>query len=449
MDNLVVNQLDDEKDRDEDDQWKDVNFQETDDPAPEYDPFEGYSRSLTIGQSLYSGSQNNDNEENKRDIPFNTTVTNPEKQGEGMSQYISYTLKTEYIGSDGQPATATVVRRFSDFSWLYQKLYVSFKGILIPPLPQKGRLMNRFGEQFIEDRRRGLEQFLNRIAAHKGLAQSEEVSLFLHGNESELNEAKLLSGLNSTFDSTAFVTFFKESVQSISSSFSGKEYEKTENDQTCENINNYIAELDTALTSTHTECEKLFKKEKSLAKVWAGSAVASEKMGQCESEVSEIGPMFTQLGVAENQVSGLLIKKSDQEVRSFQEPIKDYIRIVGSVKAMMKQRTTAHMTYRNSQSNIEEKQAKLRSFQGVAGKEDKVLAIEKSLIEAQSALDRDKEEMEKITTSCILEFERFKKSKRMNMRNIILEFCKIQIDTVKKEQEMWKSVLVTIDKPPR
>ncbi|XP_006024521.1 sorting nexin-12 [Alligator sinensis] len=72
-----------------------------------------------------------------------------------------------------------VKRRYSDFEWLKNELERDSK-IVVPPLP--GKALKRqlpfrgdegiFEESFIEERRQGLEQFINKIAGHP-LAQNE------------------------------------------------------------------------------------------------------------------------------------------------------------------------------------------------------------------------------------------------------------------------------------
>lgn len=74
---------------------------------------------------------------------------------------------------------SSVRRRYSDFEWLRNELERDSK-IVVPPLPGKAwkRQMpfrgddGIFDENFIEERRKGLEQFLNKIAGHP-LAQNE------------------------------------------------------------------------------------------------------------------------------------------------------------------------------------------------------------------------------------------------------------------------------------
>ena len=43
-----------------------------------------------------------------------------------------------------QGAEKIVIRRYSDFVWLRDRLFEKFKGIFIPPLPEKSTVGNVF-----------------------------------------------------------------------------------------------------------------------------------------------------------------------------------------------------------------------------------------------------------------------------------------------------------------
>ncbi|XP_062592870.1 sorting nexin-12-like [Saccostrea cucullata] len=89
---------------------------------------------------------------------------------------------------------STVRRRYSDFEWLRNELERDSK-IVVPPLPGKAwkrQLPFRsdegiFEDDFIEDRRKGLEQFINRVAGHP-LAQNEKcLHMFLQETNIDKN----------------------------------------------------------------------------------------------------------------------------------------------------------------------------------------------------------------------------------------------------------------------
>ncbi|VEN56155.1 unnamed protein product, partial [Callosobruchus maculatus] len=89
---------------------------------------------------------------------------------------------------------SSVRRRYSDFEWLRNELERDSK-IVVPPLPGKAwkrQLPFRgddgiFEEDFIEDRRKGLEVFINKIAGHP-LAQNERcLHMFLQESQIDKN----------------------------------------------------------------------------------------------------------------------------------------------------------------------------------------------------------------------------------------------------------------------
>uniref|UniRef100_K7EEK2 Sorting nexin 3 n=1 Tax=Ornithorhynchus anatinus TaxID=9258 RepID=K7EEK2_ORNAN len=74
---------------------------------------------------------------------------------------------------------SSVRRRYSDFEWLRSELERESK-VVVPPLPGKAFLRQLpfrgddgiFDDSFIEERKQGLEQFINKVAGHP-LAQNE------------------------------------------------------------------------------------------------------------------------------------------------------------------------------------------------------------------------------------------------------------------------------------
>uniref|UniRef100_A0AAQ5YKQ7 PX domain-containing protein n=1 Tax=Amphiprion ocellaris TaxID=80972 RepID=A0AAQ5YKQ7_AMPOC len=112
-------------------------------------------------------------------------VYDPQIIGVGRGRYTTYEVRMR---------DSCVRRRYSDFEWLKNELERDSK-IVVPPLP--GKALKRqlpfrgdeglFEESFIEERRSGLEQFINRIAGHP-LAQNERcLHMFLQEESIDRN----------------------------------------------------------------------------------------------------------------------------------------------------------------------------------------------------------------------------------------------------------------------
>ncbi|CAD8144958.1 unnamed protein product [Paramecium octaurelia] len=91
----------------------------------------------------------------------------------GINKYIVYTIKG--MDKNGQ---FDIQRRFSDFKTIRQFLLTKWPGCYIPPVPPK-KAFGNMEQQFIDERREMLEDFLKRIATLKFLWYSEEFQIFL------------------------------------------------------------------------------------------------------------------------------------------------------------------------------------------------------------------------------------------------------------------------------
>jgi len=106
-------------------------------------------------------------------------VVNPITHGIARNRYTDYEVRMRSNLPVFKLKESSVRRRYSDFEWLRSELERDSK-IVVPPLPGKAwkRQMpfrndeGIFEEDFIEERRKGLEQFINKVAGHP-LGQNE------------------------------------------------------------------------------------------------------------------------------------------------------------------------------------------------------------------------------------------------------------------------------------
>ena len=84
---------------------------------------------------------------------------------------------------------SAVLRRYSDFLWLYEKLQTERSGAIVPPLPEK-QPVGRFNPKFVEHRRRDLERFLRRAAVHPELQGCASLDAFLQADDVTFQAAK-------------------------------------------------------------------------------------------------------------------------------------------------------------------------------------------------------------------------------------------------------------------
>jgi len=107
-------------------------------------------------------------------------VSSSETKGEGRTRYTDYKVHIRTNLPVFKVKESTVRRRYSDFQWLRDEINRTVQ-IVVPPLPGKALskqlpFLNNddgiFEQEFIDDRMRGLEEFINKLAGHP-LVQAE------------------------------------------------------------------------------------------------------------------------------------------------------------------------------------------------------------------------------------------------------------------------------------
>uniref|UniRef100_A0A3P8QMN2 PX domain-containing protein n=1 Tax=Astatotilapia calliptera TaxID=8154 RepID=A0A3P8QMN2_ASTCA len=130
-------------------------------------------------------------------------VSNPETVGVGRGRYTTYEVRLKTNLPIFKLKESSVRRRYSDFEWLRAELERESK-VVVPPLPGKALFRQLpfrgddgiFDDSFIEERRQGLEQFLNKLVIHNAgfrvaghpLAQNERcLHMFLQDESVDKN----------------------------------------------------------------------------------------------------------------------------------------------------------------------------------------------------------------------------------------------------------------------
>ena len=86
----------------------------------------------------------------------------------------------------------SVLRRYSDFLWLYETLSYNNPGVIVPPVPEK-TAFGRFANLFVQQRRLALEICIQKIANHPVLAKDPDLKLFLESDNFALDVRLLVA----------------------------------------------------------------------------------------------------------------------------------------------------------------------------------------------------------------------------------------------------------------
>ncbi|XP_012935877.1 sorting nexin lst-4 [Aplysia californica] len=108
-----------------------------------------------------------------QDSAYTCAVTSPKKESKmkGLKSYIAYQLQPSF-------SNIVVSRRYKHFDWLLERLEAKFVCIPIPPLPDKA-VTGRYEDDFIQERMRQLQGWVNRMVRHPVICRSEVFHHFL------------------------------------------------------------------------------------------------------------------------------------------------------------------------------------------------------------------------------------------------------------------------------
>jgi len=136
---------------------------------------------------------------------FAISVEDPQKVGDPIRSFTMYTVYTRVSTNQSvtclstigicfsqttsplfQKSTFSVLRRYSDFLWLYETLSTNNPGVVVPPVPEKNPF-GRFDDNFVRQRRSALEKCIQKIANHPVLGKDADLKLFLESDSFALD----------------------------------------------------------------------------------------------------------------------------------------------------------------------------------------------------------------------------------------------------------------------
>ncbi|CAL5334487.1 unnamed protein product [Camellia sinensis] len=376
--------------------------------------------------------------------PFlSVSVTDPAKMGNGVQAYISYKVITKTNLPEYQGSEKIVIRRYSDFEWLRDRLFEKYKGIFIPPLPEKSTVDKkfRFSAEFIEMRRQALDVFVNRIASHHELQQSEDLRTFLQADEQTMERARSQETGIFKKKPADLMQIFKDVQSKVSDVVLGKEKPVEESNPEYEKLKHYIFELEDHLAEAQKHAYRLVKRHRELGQSLSDFGKAVKLLGTCEGDA--LGKVFSELGAKSEILSIKLQKEAHHLLMNFEEPLKDYVRAVQSIKATIAERANAFRQQCELTETIKLKEIDLNKFR---------LTRSEKLAEAEreyEVLKADSEEatrrFETIVRLMNEEIVRFQEQKTLDLGIAFHEFAKGQARLARGIADAWRSLLPKLE----
>ncbi|KFQ88259.1 Sorting nexin-11, partial [Phoenicopterus ruber ruber] len=118
--------------------------------------------------------------ENREEELTTVRVQDPRVQNEGSwNSYVDYKIFLHTNSKAFTAKTSCVRRRYREFVWLRRQLQKNAGLVPVPELPGKSAFFVGSTDEFIEKRRQGLQQFLEKVVQNVVLLSDSRLHLFL------------------------------------------------------------------------------------------------------------------------------------------------------------------------------------------------------------------------------------------------------------------------------
>lgn len=370
------------------------------------------------------------------------SVTDPAKMGNGVQAYISYKVITKTNFPEYQGPEKIVIRRYTDFVWLRDRLFEKYKGIFIPPLPEKSTVEKfRFSAEFIEMRRQALDTFVNRIALHHELQQSDDLRIFLEADEQTMERARSQETGYFKKKPSDLMQIFRDVQSKVSDVVLGKEKPVEETNPEYEKLKRYIFELEDHLAEAQKHAYRLVKRHRELGQSLAEFGKAIKLLGACEGDA--LGNAFSELGAKSEMLSIKLQREAHNLLMNFEEPLKDYVRAVQSIKDTIAERANAFRQQCELAETIKLKEIDLNKLRLI--RSEKMLDAEHEYEELKADAEDATRRFETIVRLMNEEIVRFQDQKTQDMGLAFHEFAKGQARLSNGIADAWRSLLPKLE----
>ncbi|WIA39527.1 hypothetical protein OEZ86_005618 [Tetradesmus obliquus] len=385
---------------------------------------------------------------------FEIVVADPVKQGEGVSAYVSYKVRTTTRLPQYNRPSCEVIRRFRDFVHLEGQLAEKHKGVILPPLPEKNAVQKfQMSQEFIEDRRRALQVFLNRVAAHPVLAKSASLQLFLEATEDtwavemargQAAAAGAAAGggpKKRLEDAVGWIKGLGAAATNIVGSSSRAT--DTAEDPEYIKVRDYLVALESHLSEAHRQAARLTAKEVELGEATLEFGQALERLGRLEE--GNVSEAFSQMSSRSAELVAARRKGCEALAARFEAPLKEAVRSVRAVTAVCTDRALALATHMAAKHEVDAKKVRWAKLRGTPGSpQDKLTEAEREVSEAEERLRSSKIAYEELVATMTEELNRWQKERAADMAALLRDFALAQASMASEGVRAWSGLLAEL-----
>ncbi|KAJ3527597.1 hypothetical protein NM688_g8108 [Phlebia brevispora] len=274
-------------------------------------------------------------------VIFTITVDDPQRIGDPIRGYTLYTVHTKTNSPLYTKSAFSVLRRYSDFLWLYETLSLNNPGVVVPPVPEKSPF-NRFDASFVQQRRLALEKCIQKIANHPVLQRDADLKLFLeHDNFAlEIKHRK------------AEIAHEKGGLMtSIGQSIVGPRFYET--DEWFDKQKGYLDSLELQLRGLVKSVDLVSKQRTELA---AAAGEFAQAVAELATSEDGLGPQLSSalagLATVERTCQELQDKQAEADTFTIMATADEYARLINSVRLAFSSRIRMYHAWQSADSNV-------------------------------------------------------------------------------------------------
>lgn len=336
-----------------------------------------------------------------------------------------------------------MTRRYSDFESLRSRLAHKFRGVIVPPVPEKATI-NRFQKEFVTYRRKELERFLKRVVSNKDFLETEEIKAFFDPSIKDLKTAPAAPAASSAAKDekkggfSGFMSFISDKVTTVQAAIGKSE----EVDPWFEQQKIYLQSLENALHQLLNRSGIVTKKGRELNTAWTDFASSSAGLAQVEADHDKIlNTFYNKLTEVANQISALEKELAENEVEYFEDSMRDYIRIISSAKDVLANRSHDLFLYQSATKTREARADKLEKSRGTPKESqfaDELRDSESKEKEARDAYDA-------ISGSTTAQLKFFNQEKSRELGQSVRRFVQANMNHHLRVVDLWKELLTVVE----
>nr|ACF81480.1 unknown [Zea mays] len=238
-----------------------------------------------------------------------------------------------------------------------------------------------------------------------------------------------------------FLQMFKDVQSKVSDVVLGKEKPVEESTPEYEKLKSYIFELEIHLAEAQKQAYRLVKRHRELGQSLADFGKAIKLLGSCEGDLME--KVFSEVGSKSEMLSIKLQREADNLLFNFEEPLKDYVRALQSIKATMLDRANAFRQHFDLDQERKYKELNLEKLKFM--NPEKYAEAESEFRGLKADSEEATKKFEHIVRLMNEELSRFQEQKTADIGLAFHEFAKGQAKLAKDIADAWRSVLPKLE----